>query len=79
MVAGCLLVAGFAAFFAFRGGGFYRSATGPEGLEGYDYESRTYPTNDQRIRAIAFIFKLASNCHSEERSDEESRCMRLNC
>jgi len=29
-------------------------------------------------RAIAFIFKLASNCHSEERSDEESRCMRLN-
>lgn len=48
VVAGCLLVAGFAAFFA-PWGGFYRPATGPEGLEGYGYESRAYPTNGQRI------------------------------
>jgi hypothetical protein len=41
VVAGCLLVAGFAAFFALWGGGFYRPTTGPEGLEGYDYESGT--------------------------------------
>jgi hypothetical protein len=29
-------------------------------------------------RAIAFGFKLLSDCHSEEQSDEESRCMQLN-
>ena len=48
VVVGCLLVAGFAALFALWGG-FYSPATGPEGLEGYGYESRTYPTNGQRI------------------------------
>lgn len=48
VVAGCLLVAGLAALFVL-GGGFYSPATGPEGLEGYGYDSRTYPTNGQRI------------------------------
>ncbi len=48
VVAGGLLLVGFAAFFVLRGG-FLWPATGPEGLEGYGYESSTYPTNGQRI------------------------------
>ncbi len=46
---GSLLVAVFAVFFVLRGGGFSRPATGPEGLESYGYQSRTYASNGQRI------------------------------
>jgi mono/diheme cytochrome c family protein len=49
VVAGCLLVVGLATFIALWSGGFYQAATGPEGLEDYGYQSRSYPTNGQRI------------------------------